>query len=69
MASKRRIRRKMCDGKKQLSKLAAIIVRKKLIKKGSINLSYYKCRFCKQYHIGHNTKKMKQEMKKRKENK
>ncbi len=61
MASKRRLRRNRCGDKIKYKNqedclLALRIVRRKF--KDYSNLSTYKCNFCKQWHIGHMSKKL-----------
>jgi hypothetical protein len=52
MASKRRIRRNMCDGKKRhRSEQGAIIAIKKTASRHPMRP--YRCRFCGCWHIGH----------------
>jgi len=57
MASKRAIRRKACDGKvrhkDKKSAMYAIFCMVKDIGKLSGFIAPYKCKFCKQYHVGH----------------
>ncbi len=56
MSSKRRIRRKSCDGKVQYSSSAEGQVAIWSIKKNTGDqslINVYKCQFCKKYHVGH----------------
>lgn len=56
MASKRRLRRKACDGKtKHISSRDAMDAIHSLKRSGKYNtrMNVYKCKFCKKYHIGH----------------
>ncbi len=57
MASKRRIRRKSCEGKIQYdTKELAAKALYKMIKSNKVtlgNLNVYHCKFCNQYHWGH----------------
>ena len=55
MASKRRIRRKSCDGKKPYKTRDDAIVGLIILKKKSFdeNIRVYKCKFCKNFHLGH----------------
>ena len=57
MSSKRRIRRKSCDGKRQHDTQAAAIGHKMhLITYGTTNtgeLWVYRCEFCNKWHVGH----------------
>jgi hypothetical protein len=57
MASKRKLRRKSCDGKAKHDREGAIVARKKLLKSGETNIGCYKCKFCGHYHVGHLNKK------------
>jgi hypothetical protein len=58
MSSKRAIRRKACNGKIQYSSYEdALIVKKRMNSQGETSLRVYVCNFCKQYHIGHYSKK------------
>lgn len=55
MASKRRIRRKACEGKKrhtskENAEIAVRLTRKKF---GGGMWCSYQCPFCKQWHVGH----------------
>lgn len=56
MASKRRIRRKKCDGKRKYAsqedalKVSASMQRKE---KTLWCMQAYRCSFCKQFHLGH----------------
>jgi hypothetical protein len=53
MASKRRIRRNKCTGKKQYkSEQEARAGVSRSIKHGMKHMLPYKCEFCKQFHIG-----------------
>lgn len=57
MASKRRIRRRQCDGKKRYATPAEAMVQMQDVirngrKKGGW-LNVYRCRFCRGYHFGH----------------
>lgn len=57
MSSKRRIRRKSCDGKHQHEdKTKAIAHKMRLIKDGLAQrgeLWVYRCEFCNKWHVGH----------------
>ncbi len=54
MSSKRRIRRKSCTGKVQFPDLTrATAASIALFKNKGERVGAYRCRFCKQYHIGH----------------
>lgn len=58
MASKRRIRRNMCLGKKRhASKENALIARWRMIlmhgKENIVGVYPYKCQFCGMWHLGH----------------
>lgn len=60
MASKRRIRRKACEGKKCFdSQLSASRVTSRFRKQNEW-LMTYKCKFCHNWHIGHPNAKQKQ---------
>ena len=59
MASKRRIRRKQCSGKRRYGSLADAQVFCNFKWKRGIHLRPYTCGFCKGIHIGHLTKKLK----------
>lgn len=53
VSSKRRIRRKMCEGKKRhASREAAMVAVSRLAKKGAYTTPYL-CRFCHGWHVGH----------------
>lgn len=61
MASKRRIRRKCCDGKRRYESkeeagkaLYGLVMNTKVTFR---EMNIYRCRFCKKYHIGHKPKK------------
>ena len=56
MSSKRRLRRKVCEGKiRHASADAASIERRKLLKRtlDTSRIDVYPCPFCNGYHIGH----------------
>lgn len=53
MASKRRQRRKSCEGKKRFTLKEAKAAAYIQLKKYGNRLHVYKCKFCKAYHIGH----------------
>ena len=54
MSSKRRERRKSCDGKVRHATLEAAKLAARKASSGSVGkLWAYKCKFCKNYHIGH----------------
>lgn len=60
MSSKRRIRRKSCEGKQRHnSKTEAVahIINER--RNGNTGLCAYKCRFCGGWHVGHKPKKVK----------
>lgn len=65
MTSKRRLRRKSCTGKEQLTEAEAKRKIYFMAKGGAKYLNAYKCRFCKHYHIGHMPKRVRQAMKAR----
>jgi NOL1/NOP2/fmu family ribosome biogenesis protein len=62
MASKRRLRRKACEGKKKHTREGVEIARGVMKKKG-VRMVIYKCRFCRMYHLGHPDKRTKQAIK------
>lgn len=69
MASKRRIRRKQCEGKKRYSdKEECEYTMRKVRKKNPSwqRLNTYKCKFCKGWHFGHTPKKVIKQIKGRK---
>jgi len=54
LASKRRIRKKACDGKvkyKTVKDAQSARINMKRFK--GENLTVYKCKFCRNYHVGH----------------
>ena len=55
MSSKRRLRRKSCDGKvRHADSTAALAHIRGLIRNGGIGqFDAYRCKFCKGYHVGH----------------
>lgn len=53
MASKRRLRRKACDGKAKHERDGAVIAAGIARKRSGHYIVSYKCRFCGKYHIGH----------------
>ena len=54
MASKRHQRRKSCEGKIQYpDESAAAEIAKRLTRRDSTRMSWYRCKFCKKWHIGH----------------
>lgn len=55
MSSKRRIRRKSCEGKRR-HKTHDDAVKEMCEGRIREGLTVYKCRFCHQYHVGHKTK-------------
>jgi len=56
MASKRRIKRKACVGKRQFAdQTAAVAAMMCLLSRGESGLSSYKCQFGGHWHIGHST--------------
>ncbi len=61
MASKRRLRRKSCDGKVRHADAAGGLAHiGRLARSGSGgSMNVYRCQFCKGYHIGHRSKIMK----------
>lgn len=63
MASKRRIRRKACDGKKKHASLGAAIGFNKRFKGGGMNA--YHCRFCGCYHVGHTPRSIRKAMRRK----
>lgn len=70
MASKRRIRRKQCEGKKRyLNREDCTFAMFKVNKKNQSwhRLNTYKCKFCKGWHFGHTPKKVVEYINKRKE--
>ena len=55
MSSKRRIRRKMCEGKvRHTSRAAAMVAVAYHAKRGHYTTPYL-CKFCKGWHVGHPT--------------
>lgn len=64
MSSKRRLRRKSCEGKQQHDdKTKAIAHKMRLIEDGLAvrgELWVYRCEFCKKWHVGHPTLEMRQ---------
>jgi hypothetical protein len=59
MASKRRLRRKSCDGKiKYATQKDANIGLSKYYMKLKSPMRAYKCKFCKKFHLGHYINKM-----------
>jgi hypothetical protein len=54
MASKRRLRRRACEGKVRHTDLGAAMAHKKaLLKKvGGHAIGAYRCKFCKGWHVG-----------------
>lgn len=64
MSSKRRIKRKSCEGKVLFKTHdEALIVLKKRFKNTFERIGVYKCQFGNHYHIGHSNRKMKQYIK------
>lgn len=54
MSSKRRIRRKQCEGKvRHASRDAAITAVRQMARRRDVYLVPYRCQFCKGWHIGH----------------
>lgn len=51
MASKRRIRRKMCQGKKRHKDMHGALIAIRL--SGHKGMMPYKCKFCGFFHVGH----------------
>lgn len=57
MASKRRLRRKQCDGKRRYESAPDALAGIKALHRAKGYqgfLSVYRCQFCKGYHFGHN---------------
>lgn len=64
MASKRRIRRKMCDGKhKYKDGVTAREGAREAIRRTGHRIGAYKCQFCKQWHMGHTPSSVRRAMK------
>jgi len=58
MSSKRKLRRKKCEGKtRYTTRDSAWCAARKLKKTLAQNIRAYKCKFCKGWHIGHTPKK------------
>lgn len=58
MASKRRLRRKGCTGKiRHPAESEAAIHAKSLSKAEGEKMAWYKCKFCKGWHVGHRAKR------------
>ena len=55
MASKRRVRRKSCEGKKKFDSMMAARAALFTLNRGKLyhRLHCYQCQFCKQWHLGH----------------
>ena len=63
MASKRRLRRKACDGKiKHATMQDAMLAAKLSSKKFNGRISAYKCQYCGSFHVGHTPKAIKRFM-------
>lgn len=65
MSSKRRLRRKMCDGKQRFAsekEARTAIWKLKQTKPGSGFVAPYRCSFCKQFHFGHPPARIRQAM-------
>lgn len=60
MASKRRIRRRGCEGKKRHASkaFAEIAVQMSRRKFGGRMWCSYQCQFCKQWHVGHKPERL-----------
>ena len=57
MASKRKVRRKSCEGKIRYDSIPSAMAGMK--KTSSCGLNVYKCKFCGKFHVGHICKKAK----------
>jgi hypothetical protein len=68
MTSKRRLRRKSCENKIKYNLRNAIKTKNRLLDSGETFITYYKCSFCKNYHIGHTNKKIRQYIRDRRAN-
>jgi hypothetical protein len=60
MSSKRRLRRKACDGKQQLTKEKADYLAAVHRKQRGLSVHSYKCKFCSHWHYGHRPMKVRQ---------
>jgi len=60
MSSKRRLRRKSCEGKSRYNKKDADIVAWKDRNRTGHWIRSYKCNFCKGWHVGHPTRQVRQ---------
>ena len=66
MASKRKVRKKRCTGKKQyVNRPTAWQAVYAMRRKDQTGLSIYKCSFCNRWHIGHKSRNYKQQRIKR----
>lgn len=63
MASKRRVRRRSCEGKRQYASAnIATASSRRLTGVGTGNLHAYRCKFCRQWHTGHRPYKFDKKM-------
>lgn len=62
MASKRRLRRKACEGKRKYSREEAATAARRLAFDKSTRVNEYNCPHCPFWHVGHPPKRMKAAM-------
>lgn len=62
MASKRKLRRRSCEGKQKLSRSDAIR-HAAISRRHGLMIAAYKCKFCKHWHVGHPNKRIIQSIK------
>lgn len=64
MASKRRVKRRQCSGKKKYADKAMAIREATRMRRAKIGQSFdaYQCETCGQWHVGHRTYKVKQKI-------
>jgi len=68
MSSKRHIRRKSCEGKRQFSDHAsAFAAASSYWHTFNQPMNAYRCRFCNHFHIGHPSREVRQAMRARRE--
>lgn len=68
MASKRRLRRKACEGKRRYDTPEAAQAAKYRLRRQTMEtrMNVYRCQFCNKYHIGHTPYNVRAEIKLRK---